>query len=215
MDLSALQRDIAEVGAALTEGLERLQYGSYADRHPSLGKMRTCPHCHKRRFEFSEVRCCNAGHATSQRAYDVLHDVKGISSPRPDERGYGPTTRHEKGFYQEPCEPRVNKAMLPKKFMKQLMHKRHSNVKRHQIHDLALELQSEEFRNTTQLLLEGLPGFYEPIQSVAISSIPSYAERVLRTIRKSVARRKRKQQQLARRINFGLAAGKSGIRRKQ
>ena len=219
MDLSIFQRDISEISASLSEGLERLQYGSYSERNPGMGKMRTCPFCRKRRFEFSNERCCNASHATSKRAYDPEHDVRGKRLSDRTERGFGPATRHEKGFYQEPCEPRVSEFSI-KKFVKKLNHSQPAptNMGRHNrllTYNLLKDMKSDEFRNTMQLLLEGLPGFHEPTKPVDIASAPSFAEKVIVAGRKAKSRRRRKAQQLARRINFGLVAGKDGARRKQ
>lgn len=187
IDFTKLTRDLSDLAAAGTHGIALLKYGSFADRNPGLGPMKRCPHCHQRRRMFTTITCCNASHATNKRAW----------SP-------------EEGFHQQLCEPRVAEAALPAGFMKRLLHKKHSNKLRHQIHDMALGLQNEAFRNTTQLLLEGLPGFHTPQRPVDLASIPAYAERVVRTIRKGKAHRKRTQQQESRQINRGLRAGLDG-----
>jgi hypothetical protein len=102
MDLSTFQKDIAELGAALAQGLEAQVFGSFSDRNPGLGQMKTCPFCHVRRREFATEKCCNAAHATTQRAWD-----------------------EEKGFYQAECPPRVVEAPFGKSVIKKMLHKRH------------------------------------------------------------------------------------------
>jgi hypothetical protein len=183
MDLSSIQRDIAEVGAAASEGLERLQYGSYAERHPALGKYRTCPFCRQRRFEFSPDRCCNASHATSKRAWS-----------------------DELGFYQEPCEPRVVEAMLPKAFMKKLLHKRHGQSRQWKIRALVARMQANKF-----LVIDAAIQMH--VKPPDIASIPAFGEKYWLWLQKRVVRQQRKAQQLARRVNFGLINGQDGIRR--
>ena len=95
-------------------------------------------------------------------------------------------------------------AMLPKSAIKRFKHKRHSNKFRKLVHDMALALQDETARNTTQERLEGLQGFYSPQKSVPPQAVPAFAERVVRSIRKHKSNQKRKQQQQARKINFGM-----------
>jgi len=110
------------------------------------------------------------------------------------------------------CNP-VQTAVVsdgPKHTIKKFTHKRHSNKTRHQLHDLGIALKDEAYRNSTHLLLDGLPGFWTPANEIPESHIPSMAEKVLTIERKHKARQKRKQQQDARRINFGLKRGLDG-----
>jgi hypothetical protein len=194
IDLDKIQRDLSDLSTIGTEGLAILMYGSYSERNPGLGPMKTCPHCHQRRRMFGTDPCCNASHATSKRAFDVL-------------RG---------GFYQESCPPRVTNFSV-KRLMKSLKHKQkfapgYGRQNRWLMHDLTLELQNEAARNTTQLLLEGLLGFHEPIMAVPPQGVPAFAERVIFNIQRHKRHVKRDQQKLSRRINWGLAAGQDGGR---
>jgi|SRR5579859_4426690 len=195
MDLSNFQREVTYINEMMAEGLYVLHFGSYADRHPGLGKMVKCPLCGRRRREVPLVPCCNTSHATTQRAWSA-----------------------EKGFHQVPSRrwnaekkewedsPRVVERILTKSFLKRFKHKRHSNKFRKHLHDLILQMtgqryedeaatkesleRAEAFRNTTQLMLEGLPGFYAPENPVPLQHIPQFAERVLRAQRKPDGKRK-------------------------
>lgn len=82
----------------------------------------------------------------------------------------------------------VDESAIRKQFMKKLLHKRHSNKLRHQIHDMALAMtgqkyenekdteqsatNAEEFRITTQIMLEGLEGLHDPKTLVPLHGIP-------------------------------------------
>ena len=169
MNLTDLTKHISEMTEGTSEGIARQKYGSYADRNPSLGKMKTCPACHQRRREFALEPCCNPSHVA------VISEEASI-----------------------------------KKAARHFLKKHHSNKTRHQLHDLGIALKDEAFRNTTQLLLEGLPGFWEPPNEIPEAHIPNFAEKLLMKERKAKARQKRKQHQDARRINFGLKRGKNG-----
>lgn len=178
VDLKKYYKDLQFMSEALGEGIERLRHGSFSERHPHLGKMIHCPICHRRRREFPKIPCCTGGHAVTKRAWEA-----------------------EKGFYQAECEPRVVENIFSKSVMRKFTHKRHGNLLAKQVHDMALALQDENFRNTTQILLEGLPGFWTPENGIEISHIPVFAERVVRNIRKEKAKRKRDIQRKSRRIN--------------
>lgn len=162
-----LEKQISDITAGTSEAIARQKYGSFSDRNPALGPMKTCMFCHVRRRQFALDACCNPTHIA------VVADM----------------SKH-----------------VAKKFM----HKRHSSKTRKQLHDLSVELKDEVYRNTTQLLLEGLPGFWTPPNEIPESHIPSFAEKVLNIERKYKRRQKRKQQQYARKINFGLKRGLDG-----
>lgn len=181
IDHSVFQKDLSDLSAALRQGLETQVFGSFAERNPALGRMTRCPFCRTRHRQAAELPCCNAAHATTKRAWSK-----------------------EKDFYQESCEPRVVDAVLPKSILKKFKHKRHSNKFRKLVHDMTLAMQDETARNTTQEQLEGLQGFYSPQKSVPPQAVPAFAERVVRSIRKHRSNQKRKQQQQARKINFGM-----------
>jgi hypothetical protein len=220
VDLTKIQRDLSDLATTGTEGLAILMYGSFADRNPGLGPMRTCPHCHQRRRMFGTEPCCNASHAHTKRAYNPLHDVRGVRENTGQkendttERGFGPSTRHELGFYQEECSPRISDFSMAK-LAKRLKHKQrfapnYGRQNRWLMHDLTLELQNEAARNTTQLLLEGLLPFHEPVKLIGMADVPAFAERVILNIQRHKRHVKRDQQKLSRRINWGLVAGQDG-----
>lgn len=128
MNFDYLQKDIAELGAALTQGLEAQVFGSWSDRNPSAGKMRTCPLCHARRREFAE-KCCNTAHAASKRAWTP-----------------------ELGFHQEPCEPRVTE-VISKSMIKKMLHKRHGQNRDWHRRQITARMQ-EDFHFVESAVLE-------------------------------------------------------------
>ena len=179
MNLETIQRDIADLSAAVTEGMGRIQYGSYSERTPHLGKMKTCPFCHKRKREFDvENVCCNASHATSQRAWDA-----------------------ERGFYQESCSPRIAESNL-KKLVKKMQHKKHSNKKRNQIHDLTLLFQGD-----SKILEHAVRDMCGALKSSGVvdlpgpTAIPAFAEKYWGWTQARKAKALRKMQKKSRRIN--------------
>lgn len=209
IDLENFKREAVYLNEIMAEGIYTLQFGSYADRHPGLGKMVKCPLCGRRRREIPLSPCCNTGHATTQRAYSEEKGFHQINSRVWNEK---------KGIWEDGA--RVNESLIGKGFFKRFHHKRHSNKFRKQLHDLILQMtgqtyenekdtqesrdRAEAFRNTTQLCLDGLQGFHEPQNPVPLQNIPAFAERVLRAERKNGKNRKRKYQKLSRRINRGL-----------
>jgi len=61
--MSELQNQIQEalaVAAIVDRAAETQKYGSFSARNPTLGKMRTCPYCGRRRRENSALPCCHA-----------------------------------------------------------------------------------------------------------------------------------------------------------
>ena len=248
LDLSGFQRELAGINEVMDDAVQRLRYGSFADRNPGLGKMTNCPLCGHRRREMPLIPCCNTAHATTQRIWTEGHSARGIFLSEGIGKGFGPRTRHEKGFHQREWKEwdeaakdwlpkaRVVDAMLTRNLLKKFKHKRHSNLTRHQIHDMVLAMAGQhyetsvddndendgkfayfqriadeatkksldaamQFRNTTQLLLEGLPGFHEPKEPTPLQSIPNLAEKVVRNIRKQKSRKARNVQKRSRKAN--------------
>lgn len=191
LNSSSFQRLIAYANELTADSLERLQYGSFSDRHPGLGKMTRCPLCGRRKREFAQTLCCNTTHATTCRAWTPelgFHQIEWKEWDK-ESKEWKPSAR-------------VNSQYAGmKNITKRFLHKRHSNKLRHQIHDMILFLKNEEARNTTQFLLCGLPGFWTPQNPIEEMHIPSFAEKVVRSIRKEKARKKVEQQKLSRKIN--------------
>lgn len=120
-------------------------HGSYSQRNPHLGPMRTCPLCRKR-FRAALGCTCSSHYATTQRAWSPTHD-KREKAPKSGP-GYGPTPRHEKGFYQHELEKPREGELFSKRSQRELIRRlrqrptnmgfRHGKV----IHDLVLVLQA-------------------------------------------------------------------------
>jgi hypothetical protein len=170
MDFSIFQKDIAELGAGLAQGLEAQVFGSWSDRNPGAGKMRTCPLCRARRREFGTEKCCNTAHATSKRAWTS-----------------------ELGFHQEPCEPRVTQE-ISKSMIKKMLHKRHGQNRDWHRREMTRRMQ-EDFHFVESA---GREMFSRPclkwvdIQKMLpdAAGIPAFAEKYL-TWKSSKARAKR------------------------
>lgn len=204
--MTNFQRDIAYINQLMAEGLQTLLRGSYADRHPGQGRMVKCPLCGRRRRELPLEPCCNTEHATTQRAWSPEIGFHQVEHKEWDDN-----------LKEWVPAPRVVEALMGKGFFKKFTHKRHSNLRRKQLHDLILAMSgqvyedgaltaesqkvAEDFRNTIQLFMEGLPGFHTPENPVPLQSIPNFAERVLREEHKSVKKRESKQQDESRKIN--------------
>ena len=114
------QKDLAELGAALAHGLDAQRFGSFAARHPGLGKMVTCQFCHARRREFVTERCCNVSHANTKRAWDS-----------------------EQGFHQIECAPRVIEAPFSKSVVKKMLHKKHGQNREWRRRMLTADMQKD------------------------------------------------------------------------
>ena len=181
-------RDFSQMAAGVLEAVDLLKFGSFSQRHPSLGKMRRCPFCRQRRREFSGERCCNTAHATSQRAWSA-----------------------ERGFHQAECEPRVTGDQMPKSFMRKVMHKRRLSPFRKLIHEKNLQFQTDPMRMQDAIdEFTGVPKFHHGDKKILPEHAASFADRVCRMERKEDANVKRKQQKISRRINLGLA--RQGVR---
>jgi hypothetical protein len=203
MDISVFQRDVSDLAAALKQGLEAQIFGSFSERNPGLGRMITCPHCHTRRRQFATEKCCNASHATTMRAWSASHDKKGERLDKRPEKGFGPTTRHEKGFYQEACAPRVVEAPMAKWFFKKFRHKRHGQSRAWKIRQMTQRMQMDfhflEFAAESMHTTTPKP-----------EHIPAFAEKYYHWQAAQIVKRQRKQQDISRRVNLGLLPGLDG-----
>ena len=197
MNYEPLQRDIAELGAALSQGLDAQRFGSFSARNPGLGKMTRCIYCHARRREFATEKCCNARHAATQRAWDADHDVKGERIDTRTEKGCGPSTRHERGFYQAECPPRVIESPFGKSTIRKMLHKRHGQNKNWHRRMLTVRMQQDVH------LVEkaAMDMFARPCRKWAdilkliptAAGIPAFAEQYYTWLQKQESRRARKQ----------------------
>ena len=60
IDLKTYPKDLQYSSEMLGDALEKMTFGSYAERHPHEGKMIKCPFCKKRRRQFSKIPCCTS-----------------------------------------------------------------------------------------------------------------------------------------------------------
>ena len=127
-------KDLSNLAGIVSWATEQQSHGSFSARRPDLGRMFRCPHCHQRR-RANGPRCCNPAFAMTQRAWSVDHNVPG-TKPERTEKGFGPTTRHEKGFYQTGCDERANESPFSRSFMKKIHHKRHGQSREFKIRHL-------------------------------------------------------------------------------
>lgn len=174
MNYEPLQRDIAELGAALAQGLDAQRFGSFSARNPGLGKMTRCIYCHARRREFATEKCCNARHAATQRAWDA-----------------------EQGFHQMECPPRVIESPFGKSTIRKMLHKRHGQNKNWHRRMLTVRMQQDVH------LVEkaAMDMFARPCRKWAdilkliptAAGIPAFAEQYYTWLQKQESRRARKQ----------------------
>lgn len=154
-------QDFKNLRALVQHATNILLTGSFSQRRPDLGAMKTCPFCGVRRREnlssparllglvqHNGTQCCNPKYADTQRAWDP-----------------------EKGFHQVECEPRIG-PMIPKKsFIKKLMHKKHGQNRRWHIRQLQHRLQNEPGFLREILLLTRMP-------APKPEHMPSFAEQL-------------------------------------
>ena len=171
VDLEKLEKnfakDLSEMQAIVRWRVEKQLYGTFSERRPDLGKMRTCPHCHTRRREFAHEKCCNHNYATSQRAYDESFEVRG-EKPTKQEPGYGPTTRHIKGFHQVECVKRMIDPMFPQSFLKRFGHKKHGQNRQFHIRQTIWLMQNSPIVETTYGVRPDKEKPDEPLKPVKI-----------------------------------------------
>lgn len=181
IDLNDIAKEVSLLGEVLTAGLSRMKYGSYRDRNPHLGRLRTCPNCHKRTYEFGTDSCCSAEFATHIR------------------------DRKVEGIAYLDCAPREAEFSMKKLQKKMRSHMRPGYGTRwgKEIYDTAISFQEEKNRQFANLLLRGLAGFHEPQRNVELAHIPSFASEVVAARKKGEANRKRNTLKLSRKINRG------------
>ena len=215
-----LRKQFAKDFSYLETGVEYaawvMRFGSFGDRNPHLGKMVRCPFCRTRHRQ--AIQCCDPHYATTVRAYDPEHDVKTKASKSGP--GYGPTPRHEKGFYQAPldesaeylihfvrtdgkeCMTERSNTMFSKRMLREAMRRHNAprgegKLKRQQVRDLTLEMQA------SVRLVDGIQ-WYSPegrvvfaaqmmkVPSPKFDAIPAFAEKFWMWSRKQWAKRRRK-----------------------
>jgi hypothetical protein len=192
-------KDLNNLHVLVTWAAEQPLTGSFSQRRPDLGRMFTCPFCRIRRRQGAE-KCCSHEYAKTQRAWDAGHNVPGIKPDR-NEKGFGPTTRHEKHFHQVECEERVVASFFPKSFLKKLTHKRHGQNKFFKIRQLA-----RRFAENDMLLHTAVAEIRErwPLTKMPkLQAIPAFAERYWLWKQTVEVKREKTQARESRRINRG------------
>jgi hypothetical protein len=176
--------DIKNLGIVVDYAENILLTGTRAQRRTDQGKMVTLP-CGHRRLQGGD-KCCNMQPATSKRAWDP-----------------------EKGFYQEPCEPRENTQPFSKSFLKKLMHKRHGQSRNNAIKFFTVRLQEEPqfLERAVKEMQEQFPLLKKP----EIAEIPTFARSYWFFLEDKKQRIERLQSKLSRRINRGLEKGGARI----
>lgn len=186
MDIQKLEQNIAKdlnILNVLVDGAERtLKYGSFSERRPDLGKMRTCPHCHTRRLQ-SET-CC-----TSQ--YAKVEEGKQFAGLK-----VGDEIVHQE---------------LSKKFLKRFQHKRHGQNRMFKIRELAvLFAQDYELLWNAMLEMRVLDDYRKHLTVEpqgpccffpAPAHIPAFAQRYFFWKMEQQDRRKRNRAKQSRKVN--------------
>lgn len=192
-------KDLNNLYVLVTWAAEQPLTGSFSQRRPDLGRMFTCPSCRTRRRQGSE-KCCNPAYAKTQRAWDPDYNVLGVKSER-NEKGFGPTTRHEKFFHQVECEERVIANFFPRSFLKRLVHKRHGQNRFFKIRQLA-----RRFAEDPKLLEAAVAELQErwPLTKTPdLAGIPAFTERYRKWKQTQQVKREKIQARESRKINRG------------
>lgn len=167
-------KDISNLFTLVAWATEMQRHGSYADRHPNLGKMRRCPNCGKRRREFGQ-RCCNARYATTRRVWDS-----------------------ENGFQQEECPERVTAAIISKTMFKKLLRKGR-NKNNSQRCGMYIRQQCLLFQQNQFLLETAAKEMHVKVPEPA--AVPAFAEKYWLWMQERKDKKVRRQQDKSRRIN--------------
>jgi hypothetical protein len=144
-------KDLSNMQATIAWALEQERTGSFAARHPNLGKMFRCPYCRTRRRQ-GTAACCTPTYAKTQRAWDA-----------------------EQGFHQVECEERVIANFFPKSFLKRIVHKRHGQNRFFKVRQLA-----KRFAEDQKLLESAVAELQERwpmVKTPEPPAIPAFAER--------------------------------------
>ena len=113
-------KDLSNLHLLVNWASDMQRCGSYSQRRPDLGKCRTCPYCHRRRYE-NGPRCCNPAYAKTKRAWS-----------------------EEEGFHQVECEERIHQQPISKPIIKRFLHKRHGQSRHWKVRSLTLIFQNNE-----------------------------------------------------------------------
>lgn len=162
-------KDISNLQMIVDWSANILLTGTRSQRRPDLGKMtrRVCGH---RRLQGAD-KCCNLQPATTRRAWDP-----------------------QQGFHQEPCEPKENKDLISKQFIKKLQHKRHGQSRTNKLRALIIRFMADE-----GLLASAAEEMHLKVPDRA--SIPSFGQKFWLWCQEREDKKKRKQQYASRRIN--------------
>lgn len=167
-------------------------HGSFSERNPQLGPMRTCPLCHAR-FRFALGHSC-AAYATTQRAWT-----------------------EELGFFQTPCPLRINENATPRAKGRKNSHT-HANGQPHPgplntIHQVTLEWQRNAavMHDALNAMQFGITdAMLKPdTDEIKPQLIPTLAEKFVLWKLRTKRRFARCQRDVARRVNLGLLPGGS------
>lgn len=127
-------------------------------------------------------KCCNTRPATTKRAWDP-----------------------EQGFHQVECEPRENEEMFSKSFKKRFTHKKHGQSRTNKLRALILRFMAD------QTLVEAAAKAMN-VKVPVRENIPTFGQKYFFWLEDREQRRTRRQRDISRRINFGLASPASRYR---
>ena len=192
-------KDLSNMQATIAWALEQERTGSFAARHPNLGKMFRCPYCRTRRRQ-GTAACCTPTYAKTQRAWDADYNVPGVK-PNRNEKGFGPTTRHEKNFHQVECEERVIANFFPKSFLKRIVHKRHGQNRFFKVRQLAKRFAEDE--KLLHFAVVELRERWPLIKTPELPAIPAFAERYFRWQQTRIVKAQKIRARESRKINRG------------
>lgn len=161
----------------------KARLGTFSQRNPMLGKMARCPHCKTRRRQNAELPCCTAILSTKYLS-KVLSDGTREERERPEITADIPRS----DFAKKRKNPRLTRHRPPLFQMRQTL----------------LDLEAEPLLiGPLQDSVEGLEGFHTPQKEVQPQHLAAFVEKVILRKLRQVAKKKRSQQKLSRKINRG------------
>jgi hypothetical protein len=186
--------DLLGIRKYVMQASEAAKYGSWSERNPLAGKMKTCPHCHRRVREGIRmvIPCCTAS---------LVKPLKPVL-----DKNMSPAVEH----------PTIKQIFGVAAFAKKRLHP-HRSAKKLQMNEWRLKFEDptptmtasggkstvgEELMKQAQIQMRGLPGFWQPQFVLGKGSAPSLAEQYVAFLRGQRARAKKYQQMKSRAVNY-------------
>jgi hypothetical protein len=177
--------DLLDIGGDVQRASEAVKFGSWSERNPLAGKMKTCPHCKTRRREgvATVLPCCNASVKPFKEAKTPLGLMRQVM-------GAAAFNRKRKHPHRSAKKLQINEWRL--KFEA-----------------------DEELMKAAQHAMRGLPGFWTPQALLGKGAAPSVAEQYVHFLRSRKAKALRARQHNSRFANSERSTHAKDVHAKQ